>query len=342
MEPAEQRILLASLIRDEFRTSQRQASGLVVLKGGEGLGNRLYGFLEAVVYSVISGRTLFVDWRDGIYAAPGQNAFPLLFDSPLVTPNLDVDPSASVLPEAWAGMLGCSYDEVVERLGLAVDYDSWRDVRRKLSIDPDIRHYPAQAVVMYNLHFRFSKFSRYLKITAPFEEPAHELTGLRALRRAAGTVRSEIQSDADNFRERSFTSPMIGVHVRQTDNMQHPRKSVSFEPYPALIESIIRRRQGAHIFLATDSPGIEDEMRRRFGNVLMAAKFFPPHNRALHHRTGDEDRERIGKEALVDMCLLAACDEMVYSAKSSFAKGAILLSDRDPDCFHDVETAAPL
>lgn len=62
--------------------AKRRGAGVksLVVKGIEGLGNRLMCVANAIEYCQKTNRTLYVDWTDGMYADRGINAFHLFFD----------------------------------------------------------------------------------------------------------------------------------------------------------------------------------------------------------------------------------------------------------------------
>ena len=47
----------------------------ILVKGSSGLGNRILVLSSAILYGQISGRQVFVDWRDGTYGEPKTNFF---------------------------------------------------------------------------------------------------------------------------------------------------------------------------------------------------------------------------------------------------------------------------
>lgn len=77
--------------------------------GGDGdggyvvLGNRVLSLLSALLYARLSGRHLLVDWRDGMYAEEGVNAFSHLFQSRWATPVRSSPVTDSVTPSMWRG-----------------------------------------------------------------------------------------------------------------------------------------------------------------------------------------------------------------------------------------------
>lgn len=57
----------------------------LVLKGCAGLGNRFITLMKAINYAKVSGRTLYVDWSDGMFGALGKNAFSEYFDIKVIS-----------------------------------------------------------------------------------------------------------------------------------------------------------------------------------------------------------------------------------------------------------------
>src|ERR1035437_6950899 len=82
----------------------------LLVKGKAGLGNRVLVLLDSILYAQMTGRELLVDWRDGKYAADGQNAFPLLFAQPAPGDLAAVKGCDSVTPAKWKGELDTSAD----------------------------------------------------------------------------------------------------------------------------------------------------------------------------------------------------------------------------------------
>ena len=83
-------------------------SRTLVIKGKGGLGNRILSAISGLVYADLSGRKPVIDWRDGSYAPLGENAYPLLFQSPIgdeAIGGATMDDGADVCPAIWAGNL---------------------------------------------------------------------------------------------------------------------------------------------------------------------------------------------------------------------------------------------
>jgi hypothetical protein len=79
-----------------------QLSRILLVKGCEGIGNRLLGLLSGMLYSRLSGRQLVVDWCDPLFSLDGENAFPLLFARPAVAITPKELRGRSIAPEDWS------------------------------------------------------------------------------------------------------------------------------------------------------------------------------------------------------------------------------------------------
>lgn len=117
----------------------------------------------------------------------------------------------------------------------------------------------------------------------------------------------EVERSITRF-TRQFGSHTIGVHIRRTDNVDSIRQS----PTELFIDAIDRELQAnpaTTIFLATDSEGIKDEMRRRYGERVLTA-------------TEEADRDSIEgiRGGIVDMFALSRTDKIYGSFQSSFSE----------------------
>jgi hypothetical protein len=101
---------------------------------------------------------------------------------------------------------------------------------------------------------------------------------------------------------------------------------------------IIRKRQSDCIFLATDNQRMVNIFNQEFDRVVVAPKWFPPPGERMHQNWDTcPDRIQNGKEALVDLCLLAECNDLVFSSQSSFGYLASILSNANSSThLHDI------
>jgi hypothetical protein len=103
----------------------------------------------------------------------------------------------------------------------------------------------------------------------------------------------------------------------------------------AQLEEVVRRRPQARVFLSTDGSEVLDELGATYPRLLSTPHWYPPAGQDAHQNPRCPDRLENGREALVDLHLLAGCDELIIDSTSSFARLAQLLAG-DSTTVHDV------
>ena len=156
----------------------------------------------------------------------------------------------------------------------------------------------------------------------------------KALREELPLVPS-IRERIDAFVSERWARRVIGVHVRYTD------RTIDLGKLERAVEAQRRRMPGAVLFLATDNRRVEEEYRRKFGEVLTTPKWFPPEGAVMHQNEQCPDPVENGVQALVDMFLLARCDALVYANRSTFSEISRRLSDLPRDRVIDVDRRHP-
>lgn len=287
-------------------------SGIVLLKGKAGLGNRILALLTAILYSKLANRHLLVDWRDGMYADSGVNAFPLLFSCRSASALVEDLPSGSVHPWMWIQGLGLSAKEM-ERL-MGVEGGSGCPFTGEVySFDPRCLHYQEDVLVMWSLIARIAPMRRH------FHGPWRHWRALADDQLLARLLKEElevhpaIQARCAEVQHGWLDRPRIGIHVRHSDrttNLNRLRRRVA---------ELRQRHPEAVLFLATDSQAVLDDFQSRFGEVLTVPKWLPESG-PLHQPSGAcPDRLAMARAALVDMRLLASCDQLIVNENSSFS-----------------------
>mmetsp|Transcript_28064 Transcript_28064/g.87397 ORF Transcript_28064/g.87397 Transcript_28064/m.87397 type:complete len:692 (+) Transcript_28064:330-2405(+) len=106
----------------------------------------------------------------------------------------------------------------------------------------------------------------------------------------------------------------VGVHIRRTDHWE----ACTFSPEDLFIERMDELSSAAEgkqaFFLATDSPELEEQLRRRYGDRLSV----------LPKRTLDRATPEGIEDAFADLLTLAQCSELVGSFESTFSRTASL------------------
>jgi hypothetical protein len=291
---------------------------IVLVKGTEGLGNRILALLSAILYARLAGRTVVVDWRDGFYADPGTNAFPLLFRSDVAVALKDETPSGSVAPWMWERRL-CLTATEMEKVLAPHGIRGCPFVGGLYSFDPRDLGHAADVLVMWSLISVVGQLRRH------FAGRWSEWRGLGDDDILARLLHEHLQlhptivAQVDAVRQAWPDRPRIGVHVRHTDRKTNLRR------LRRRLDALVARLPHAVIFLATDAAGVEEDFRGRYGDVLTVPKWFPASG-PLHGRDSScPDRLAMARASLVEMRLLTECDHLVVNGDSSFSQIAKLL-----------------
>jgi hypothetical protein len=307
----------------------------LLVKGFSGIGNRMVALAEAVVYARLSRRTLVVDWNDSLYSSDGMDVFHRLFESPAAGTITAIPPDASVAPAIWSGQLERPFDRMVERYGLHFGTEA----RARLSIDPDL-DYRETVAVLYDYTFRSPKLQDRAAPLPVAWRGLGEEDLLRTVLRECVRPSASITARVDEFARRRFGAPTIGVHVRQTDNMGAiviDRKGVSVSAIDAALTQRLIADPHATIFIATDNRAVQDDFCRRYERVVVHPKWHPPiPGQPIHGHARSPDRRRAAEDALVDLYLLARCDALIYSSRSTLARCVAYLSGQPVDRHIDV------
>lgn len=305
------------------------SSRVVLIKGDAGLGNRMLGLLSAILFARLAKRTVVVDWRDGAYADPGTNAFPLLFSSRSVMA-LEADlPAQSVNPWIWESRLHMNAHELHRFFGLNGGWGC--PFRGTLySFDPNVLHHPEDVIVTWSLVAFVAQLRRHLNGPWKTWSGLSDEAILARLLREELVLHPAIAARVDQVARMWPDRPRIGVHVRHTDrttNLQRLRRR---------LDHLLARHPDAVIYLATDAAAVQEDFRRRYPDVLTVPKWFAPSG-PLHARSAPcPDRLAMARDSLVEMRLLARCDHLIVNGNSSFSQVARLWWRGDPRRVIDV------
>ena len=124
---------------------------------------------------------------------------------------------------------------------------------------------------------------------------------------------------------RDFTTEVIGVHCRQTDNDRYFYEGrIATSAYHAEIDAALDRWPGASIFVAADTRGARDATRRRYGPRVLPHPFDEPDaDPALVDRYAVAGQQA----ALAEMIALSRTSFLVGTRFSSFTYCAAVLGD---------------
>ena len=296
----------------------------VICKGSSGMGNRILAACTATLYSQIADRNLIIDWRDGSYSEDGVNSFSCFFDHTDAKPIENLTSLGSVYPKCWSGNLDRSFGSLRAELKISdkeISFDVSRtDYKESILVFCAYTHKIHQMRPLFRDDFDYLNHLDYRDI-------------LKSILDSSFRIKNDINQVVKSFKSSSFGSKTIGVHVRHTD------MSIPLDRLVKTTRSIVDRRQSDCIFLATDNRDIIDVFKQKFDNVVVAPKWFPSPGERMHQNWDScPNRIQNGREALIDLYLLAECDDLVFSSQSSFGYVASILSNvSDRSYLHDIK-----
>lgn len=307
-------------------------SKYLLVKGVAGLGNQIFVMITSILYARMTNRTIVVDWSDHAYTTRKENMFFQLFELKNMPYDKQLPESTSVHPNVWEHCLNKTMPEVmagdsklVKSMGQGIFRKYACDVR-KLNYSEDIVIASGYDEEIEDLKPRFaSEYAHLKKATkgAIANEVFYKHLDL------APPVRNRLEAfKAAHMQGHKF----IGIHIRQSD------KSISYGWYKKALSEHVERYPDAHIFLATDNRDVEREIDELYENVVVLEKWLPAPGVAVHKNTDCPDLEEHAVTALLDICLLAACDYLIFSRTTSFGRLASYISTQPLSQHFDIET----
>ena len=325
----------------------------LVLKGIAGLGNRLCTLARAIDYAQKTGRTLLVDWSDGVYGVMGKNVFYQFFKLNHVPyiESISEIPAAELLdsyPPLWGEYPAANvYDLYVSAVGritrkiipnrilrgsLSKIHKYWHPkedgIRRKSDFQA-IRAVFNKNDIPFGGNYR----KNIQQKTLFFADYQPRFSG--EVVRKNISLSNEMQKEVNQMTEQlGIGEHVIGIHVRMTDL----QPKLSLESLTRKIDKI--QKPHSIVFLATDNERVEEYFSRYYQNVV----FLPKHRleyadarTGVHHRairTGDYSQaENTLKESILDMWLLSKCGYLFCQGNSSFSKIAAVLKNQPEKTF---------
>jgi Nodulation protein Z (NodZ) len=294
---------------------------VVLVKGIEGLGDRMRCALTGILYARLTGRRLLVDWSDFFYSADGTNVFPRFFRCSSCSPSGGIPQTDSVSPGIWRGRLHESAWSMREQYGKTDD----------LSIDLAKFDYGEDVVVLWTYVDKVEALRSHFNDTCKEFAGASRETILRRLLHEDLQLHPRIREHVDQFTARCFDRATVGVHVRYTDFRSRLWMILT------KLNALLKREPDLQIFLATDSRQIKDLFEDNYPAVVSTPHWYASApGLAIHYNEHRPDPMESGVEALVDLYLLAECDYLIIDTNSSFAYVAKLLAKAPDSNIFDV------
>jgi hypothetical protein len=307
-----------------------QLAPLLVIKssGGGGIGDSIRSLIAGIDYARRSGRSIFVDWSDGMFGPEGVNVFSDYFEIlglPTVSDLKDYGDGEDVFPPIWKDNLHNS----LKSLWTNQDYPAWdrNQVRSTFSFDQERLDYVELVLVMWDFDGYFA---------AP-----QALSSARALAQQHLSPAGGIKAEVDHDVATRFKKPVIGIHVRETDEATAGGKALPVSFLTEKASEIASRTGSQCFFLCTDNQHRQEQIKQQFSNVIVRKKLMPPAGEAIHLTEFGPTAFEKTRDALLDLLTLSRCDYIVYPAFSSFSMCAALLSTTQEDRIYPIASPSP-
>ena len=299
----------------------------VISRRFAGLGDGIVSSIAAWDFAKRTCRTLAIDWRWSFYLDDiHQNAFAQFFEIP---PEIDgvpikADDSVSEVPVPasvrWRRSWKSAFEVVLSELykfSPAKEMPHplfWGDVKKfELNLFNSNSDLDKEVVLLQSC----------LNDVLPSDEKCRKF--LKALK-----PKHEIQQEIDAFiREHFQGKDVIAVHVRHGnggDIMDHAGHWIDSNKALDKIEAAIKQtqekfRDNTVVFLCTDSIEVKEQLEQRIPQLLTRKKYFrSPGTGELHDKkkVSGMNSYLAGKDALIEMFLLAQADELILYPQGSF------------------------
>jgi len=304
------------------------ARNALLIKAKGGLGNRMLSAVTGLVYADLTGRTPVVDWRDGVYAPLGENAYPALFEAgDMASPDTFAD-TTDVVPAFWQGRVDLTPDHVIEEFE-AGDHANAR-IYRKYSVDLSTLSTDERLAVFWSYLPKMARLRPHLRKDPRFQGMSSDAIFAAYLAKYF-QPNARVRREVDAF-VGTLPRPVLGVHIRYTD------RKISLDRVTALIRRRLSKMPGAALFLATDSGLVQERISGEFERVFVTPKYLPEADERLHSTQETPfDKIREAENAMIDMWILSRCDHLIYSKNSTFSLCSALIGALGADQQDDVD-----
>ena len=232
-------------------------------------------FLEAVAFCELTNRLLIVDWRDGVYAPKGDNSFHYFFKSPYVDPDmlpdLCITDNMTTFPISWRGGVSRYWRDLIPCIQWRIDDVERGDPLSYFVFEPDRIDYLEDVIVWMSWGFRWRILQPH---RANFSPEWNRLTRdelKRKLLQKSLCLRDCVANKVELFANEFFIDPVLGVHVRYTDNLSKKfvaKRNVIIENYFNIIEEVFSKHGQMKIFLCTDNWHVTEIFFDRLGEFF--------------------------------------------------------------------------
>lgn len=303
----------------------------LVLKspGFAGLGDLLLALDRALLVARVAGRNLVVDWRDTPYGRGESNLAEQLFALEGIEhlqPSILANATGAVVPSSWQGHL----DQPLRQVYGSLRSDDWNRAWASAHLDSGLAALDSDApwVVLWD-----------------HSSPALKTEALRRLGIPAPSLQQQLQlvpeleEAVSSFVSKYFRQLMIGVHLRASAEAVRAGKSADLGQVCERIDQLLDAHPDSGLFLASDNAASIAAMKARYPKVITRPKWLPAADDPLHLSDNiDSSGIAIASDALIELALLAACDQLIHPALSSFSLAAARWSGLPHASLHPIES----
>ncbi len=303
---------------------------ILVVRASGGLSNRLQAVICGVAYCLLSGRSICVDWRDGLYSDDFSNVFPLWFNiegiKSVTYQNMErtYGQDACIMPVFWHDWIkdpiaieylfeGNSHMQEANVARTAINIEQF-DLKEDIVIFWSWDTSPLTRIIP-QLKEKFSHLAKLNQIQIE-----------RYLLKTYVKPVQKLEQEAQDFFVKHFKNIPVGIHIRHTDLQS---------PLPQMLEQLkLIAGHDEKIFLCTDNEQVERMVQKIFPHTVTRPKIYQGPNIPLHSYVEGISNVQKGHDAILDMLLLSKCKDIIHYQRSSFARIPALLSNLEPKNIH--------
>lgn len=318
---------------------------VVIVKGIAGLGNRLRCVAAAMEYAASTGRLIYVDWKDGMFAPEGENAFNRYFE-------IYNFPYANDFSEL---SLDTFYPSVYAKLPMDNSIYNYfekeqiknRFVRKGMHYMFKILHaLPVSNSTVCKMSLFYQAFVLKKEYQQKFNEKEQFAFGAHldkgreedaviycdnipfykqvTLKRHV-RLKPEIQERVDKFvLEQQLDKDTVGVHVRASGKKCYG----NIQKFIAKLKTFNTEKGIKRVFLCTDNAEIEELFKKEFpDSIVTQPKYLPEIKEGetgIHDLARDSKdanlQKRLTDEAVIDMFALSKVTYLFYQFGSTFSE----------------------
>lgn len=333
---------------------------VVINKGIAGLGNRLRCVTATIEYAKKTGRIVYIDWTDGMFAAKGENAFDKYFrivDFPHIT-SFDSSACQTYYPSVYSQipMSGSIYEyfkkkQIENRLVRKGMHYLFKALHKFGLKNPARDKAISRMGQFYQAFVLRPEFQKRFGETGQFAFGAHLNKSIEAdaviycdnipfyspeAMRQHIALQPWIEEKVDTFvGEHDLEKDTVSVHIRASGKKCYG----DIQKFITKLRPFCREKRIKRIFLCTDNNEVEQLFKKEFSSMVVVQDKYIPEIRA--RETGIHDfaknsndealKDRLTLEAVIDMFAMTRTSYLFYQFGSTFGEISKVYQQQDKD-----------